>query len=97
MRMHVPTATPLAEQMLSLKRKRAAQEELEGSSASLVSTSLCELARDEKHRTKFRAELQRSTAVPALIKDHLAWATDLPASLQLVTLLAEKYLCTRLA
>ncbi len=97
MRMHVPTATPSAEQLSSLKRKRAAQSELESSSANLVKTSLGELARDEKHRAKFRAELEQSTAVPELIKEHLEWVTDLPSSLQLACLLGEKYLRTRLA
>ena len=72
------------------------QREMETSTAELVKSSLGAFAKNENHAKKFRKEMTDSLAVNVLLSDHLGWVSKLPATIQLVTLIGEKWLRTRL-
>lgn len=75
-----------------LKRKRMCQEEIQQSTTNLVKTTLGELTKDEQHAKRFKEEIDQSHAFPELLKNHLGFVNELPSSLQLLTLVGEKWL-----
>ncbi len=69
---------------------------MEESTVGLVKSTLGALAKNETHAKKFKKEMDESTAVSTLLADHLHWVSRLPSTAQLVTLIGEKWLRTRL-
>lgn len=79
------------------KKRRLAQTELEESAGQLVTSTACQLTKDEQHRKRLKTELDRSTAVPQLLQSHLGWVSSLPECMQLGVLLGEKWIRTRMS
>ena len=93
---HLPQAS-LAEKMVERedsKKRLRAQEEIQQSSANLVKSAVGKLARNEQHAKNFRAEIDTSQAIPELLREHLGFVGNLPSSVQLIDLVAEKFVRT---
>eukprot|EP01009_Symbiontida_sp_KSa7_P001809 NODE_1421_length_605_cov_374.872302_g1118_i1.p1 GENE.NODE_1421_length_605_cov_374.872302_g1118_i1~~NODE_1421_length_605_cov_374.872302_g1118_i1.p1 ORF type:complete len:142 (-),score=17.36 NODE_1421_length_605_cov_374.872302_g1118_i1:52-477(-) len=89
--LHVPT---LKDDEQTMKKRRVC-DEMQESTTTLVKATLGQLTRDEAHSKKFSREIDSSKAFPELLKSHLGFVNDLPETLQLVTLIGEKWLRTR--
>ena len=87
---------PSPEEIMNLRKRAASQRELEVSTVNLLKSSLSQCTNDENHAKKFKTEIDTSTAIPLLLEAHLGWVTKLPPPLQLLTLVGEKWMRTRL-
>ena len=98
MTMHLPqiSAIGMAE-MADMRKKMLAQEEIQESSTTLVKDGLSRLATDENHKKRFKVEIDKSMAIPELLKDHLGWVSSLPSTLQLAALLGKKFVRSKIA
>ena len=94
--MHLPKSTVSAEEVQNQRKRLASQREIEESTVNLVKQSLGEMTKSESHAKKFKKEIDESTAIPLLLQEHLGWVSKLPSSAQLLTLIGEKWLRTRL-
>ena len=92
----LPKSTPSPEELAIQRKRTICQREIEESTVNLVKSTLGKLAKDENHAKKFKKEIDESTAVGALLNDHLGWVSHLPSTLQLVTLVGEKWLRSRI-
>ena len=93
---HLPPpsmAEKMEEREESRKRLRA-QEEIQQSSTNLVKSAVGKLAKNDEHAKKFKAEIDTSQAIPELLKEHLGFVGNLPSSVQLIGLVAEKFVRT---
>ena len=69
-----------------------AQNEIQSSATELIQTGVGKLARNPEQQKRFRTEIDRSVAIPELLKDHLGFVHKLPSTLQLAALIGQKYL-----
>ncbi len=69
-----------------------AQDELQSSATQLIQTGVGKLARNQDQQKRFKAEIDKSVAIPELLKHHLGFVHKLPSTLQLAALIGEKYL-----
>jgi len=93
---HLPPAS-LAEKMEEReesKKRLRAQEEIQQSSTNLVKSAVGKLAKNDEHAKKFKAEIDTSQAIPELLREHLGFVGNLPSSIQLIGLVAEKFVRT---
>ena len=93
---HLPPAS-LAEKMEEreeTKKRLRAQEEIQQSSTNLVKSAVGKLAKNDEHAKKFKAEIDHSVAIPELLREHLGFVGNLPSSVQLIGLVAEKFVRT---
>ena len=96
--MHVPQKTaPSTEELVAHGKRQLCQEEIQTSTTNLVKTSLSHIARSEEHAKRFKKEIDQSQAIPALLQEHLGWVSKMPSTAQLITLVGEKWLRTRIA
>ena len=79
------------------RKHRLVQDEIQGSAAGLVKSTLGHLSADEDHAKRFKAEVDKSTAIPTLMADQLGWVSGLPPIAQLGVAIGEKWLRTRFA
>ena len=89
--MHMPVTHSSNVNTDETRKRLLAQQEIQDSSTSLVKSTLGKFARDDQHAKRFKVEVDKSVAIPELLKEHLGWVSSLPRSLQLATLIAEKY------
>ena len=94
--MKVPKSQPSAEETLMSRKRMMCQQEIEQSTAGLLKSTLGHFAKNENHAKKFKIEMDNSPSVNALLADHLGWVSKLPSTAQLLTLIGEKWLRTRL-
>ena len=73
------------------------QDEIQGSAAGLVKSTLGHLSADENHAKRFKSESDTSTAIPKLMADQLGWVSGLPPLAQLGVEIGEKWLRTSFA
>ena len=98
MTMHMPQISAIGMAELAERRKKMlAQEEIQESSTTLVKDGLSRLATGEGHKKRFKTEIDKSMAIPELLKDHLGWVSSLPSTLQLAALLGEKFVRSKIA
>ena len=54
------------------------------------------MASTEQHKKKLKAEIDKSVALPELLKNHLQWVSSLPEFMQIAILLGEKFTRSKL-
>ena len=86
------TAAEQAQIRASLQKAMMAQNEIQSSATEIIQTGMGRLAQNEDQRKRFRAEIDRSIAIPQLLRDHLGFVHKLPSTLQLAALIGQKYL-----
>ena len=86
------TAAEQAQIRMTLQKAMMAQNEIQNSATEIIQTGMGKLARDEEQRKRFRTEIDKSVAIPELLKDHLGFVHKLPSTLQLAALIGQKYL-----
>ena len=77
-----------------LRKRFIAQREIEDSSADLLKNTLGAATKSEEHSKRFKAEVDRSVAIPELLKEHLWWIGSMPSTARLRTVVAEKWVRT---
>jgi len=91
---HLPTG-PSPQQLQEMRNVHMAEEELKKSATGLLKNSAGLLTGDERHAKRFKKEVDTSTAIPYLLKNHLGWVSGMPELGQLAALVAEKWVRTK--
>ena len=91
-RQTVISAAEQAHIKLQEKKMMQVQDEIQSSASEIIQTGVGKLARNEDQRKRFRVEIEKSVAIPELLKDHLGFVHKLPSTLQLAALIGQKYL-----
>ena len=91
---HQPVISAAEQAHIKLQEKKMmqAQDEIQSSATEIIQTGVGKLARNEDQRKRFRTEIEKSVAIPELLKDHLGFVHKLPSTLQLAALIGQKYL-----
>ena len=91
---HQPAISAAEQAHIKLQEKKAmmAQDEIQSSVTEIIQTGVGKLARNQDQQKRFKAEIDRSVAIPELLKDHLGFVHKLPSTLQLAALIGQKYL-----
>ena len=82
------------EEQAIVKKQKIAQDELQESASGLLVKCGGRFTKNAGHKDRFQKELDSSKAIPLLLGEYTGWVDQLPAALQIVALVGEKYLKT---